>query len=209
MTGTLAAELRNGCEALGLDIDSKDVSKLCSYIEMLEKWNRAYNLTAIRDSGSMITHHLLDSLAVLPWIRPGRMLDVGTGAGLPGIPLAITRPDYPFTLLDSNGKKTRFLLQVLAVLGLKNVSVVQQRVQHVVDTTGFDMVLSRAFASLRDMVVATEHLLAEGGCWMAMKGTYPAAELAQLPPGINLQTVEAIAVPQLAAQRHLVILQRQ
>jgi 16S rRNA (guanine527-N7)-methyltransferase len=209
MTVSLVDELTNGCDALGLDIDSKDVARLCSYIDMLEKWNRAYNLTAIRDTGSMITYHLLDSLAVLPWIRPGRLLDVGTGAGLPGIPLAITRPEYSFTLLDSNGKKTRFLLQVLAVLGLKNVSVVQQRVEHVVDTTGFDMVLSRAFASLSDMVVATEHVLAEGGYWLAMKGIYPASELEQLPPGIKIQRVEAITVPHLAAQRHLVILQRQ
>jgi 16S rRNA (guanine527-N7)-methyltransferase len=209
MTVNLADELKQGCEALGLDIDSKQVSSLCSYVELLDKWNRAYNLTAIRDTGSMITHHLLDSLAILPWIRPGRLLDVGTGAGLPGIPLAITCPEYPFTLLDSNGKKTRFLLQVLAELGLGNVSVVQQRVEHMVDTTGFDMVLSRAFASLNDMVVATDHLLAEGGCWLAMKGIYPAAELGQLPPGIEIQKVDAIAVPHLAAQRHLVILQRQ
>ncbi len=209
MTAKLAGELSRGCEALGLQLDSKRVATLCSYVEMLEKWNQAYNLTAIRDTGSMITHHLLDSLAVLPWVRPGRLLDVGTGAGLPGIPLAIARPDYSFTLLDSNGKKARFLLQAVSDLGLDNVSVLQQRVEQVVDKTGFDMVLSRAFASLEDMVLATRHLLAEGGSWLAMKGVYPWAELARLPPGIKLHGVEPIAVPNLAAERHLVILQRQ
>ncbi len=190
-------------------LNQQGVSNFCRYIEMLEQWNQAYNLTAIRDIDAMITHHLFDSLAVLPWIEPGRLLDVGTGAGLPGIPLAITRPDYNFTLLDSNGKKTRFLLQVVTELGLHNVRVLQQRAEQVVDKAGFDMVLSRAFASLRDMVLATQHLVAEGGCWLAMKGVYPGAELAQLPPGAKLRAVESVAVPNLAAQRHLVILQRQ
>ena len=209
MTVNLAAKINQGCEGLGLRLDQQSVSNLCRYIEMLEHWSQAYNLTAIRDIDAMITYHLLDSLAVLPWIESGRLLDVGTGAGLPGIPLAIARPDLKFTLLDSNGKKTRFLLQVVAELGLNNVSILQQRVELVVDKAGFDMVLSRAFASLRDMVMATQHLVARGGCWLAMKGVYPEAELAQLPSGIQLQAVEPVAVPDLAAERHLVILQRQ
>jgi 16S rRNA (guanine527-N7)-methyltransferase len=209
VTVNLAATINQGCQVLGLQLDQQSVSNFCRYIEMLEQWNRAYNLTAIRDIDAMISHHLFDSLAVLPWIEPGRLLDVGTGAGLPGIPLAIARPDYNFTLLDSNGKKTRFLLQVVTELGLRNVVVLQQRAEQVVDKAGFDMVLSRAFASLRDMVLATQHLVAQGGCWLAMKGVYPEAELAQLPSCARLRAVEPVAVPDLAAERHLVILQRQ
>ena len=209
MTAILAGRISQGCESLGLQLDSQGIVLLCGYIEMLERWNQAYNLTAIREPDAMVIHHLLDSLAILPWLRPGRVLDVGTGAGLPGIPLAIARQDQAFTLLDSNGKKTRFLLQVVAELGLKNVTVLQQRVEQVVDKAGFDMVLSRAFSSLGDMVLATLHLVAEGGSWLAMKGVYPDAELAQLPAGIELQSVEPVIVPDLAAQRHLVILQRQ
>ena len=209
MTANLAGRITQGCESLGLQLDSKGIFLLCRYIGMLDQWNQAYNLTAIREPDAMVTHHLLDSLAILPWLRPGRVLDVGTGAGLPGVPLAIARRDQAFTLLDSNGKKTRFLLQLVAELGLNNVTVLQQRVEQVVDKAGFDMVLSRAFSSLSDMVLATLHLVAEGGSWLAMKGVYPDAELAQLPAGIELQAVEPVIVPDLAAQRHLVILQRQ
>ena len=209
MTATLLQKLGDGCEQLALELNPDQLALLCSYINMLEKWNRAYNLTAVRDPLAMVVYHLLDSLAILPWISGQRLLDVGTGAGLPGLPLAIACPQRQFTLLDSNGKKTRFLQQVVTDLDLDNVIVFQQRAQHLVDNTGFDMVLSRAFASLDDMLEHTVHLLADNGRWLAMKGSYPVDELSNLPAGIELQAVEPVAVPGLDAERHLVILHRQ
>ena len=208
MDDILLNKLHDGCDSMGLALDSAQLHSLCSYIKLLEKWNKAYNLTAVRDPLEMVTYHLLDSLAIVPWHRGQRSIDVGTGAGLPGIPLSIALPDREFCLLDSNGKKTRFLVQVAAELGLKNVTVFQQRAQHVVDKAGFDMVLSRAFASLGDMLEHTEHLLAADGRWLAMKGVYPAEELAMLPAGIELEAVEPVNVSGLEAERHLVILRR-
>lgn len=200
-------DIRAGCAALGIDA-SITGQIFCAYIRLLEKWNRAYNLTAVREPEAMVKYHLLDSLAVLPWLRGERVLDVGTGAGLPGIPLAIADPGKQFFLLDSNGKKVRFLRQVVAELGLQNVNPIQQRVQHLVDKPGFDMVLSRAFASLGDMLAGTGHLLAAQGRWLAMKGAYPEAEIAALPAEVELEAVQAIQVPGLEAQRHLVFLRR-
>ena len=200
-------DIRAGCAAL--DIDATVIGPaLCGYIQLLEKWNRTFNLTAVRDPAAMVHYHLLDSLALMPWLRGDRLLDVGSGAGLPGIPLAIAAPQRAFYLLDSNGKKVRFQRQVVAELGLENVHPIQQRVQHLVDKPGFDMVLSRAFASLGDMVAATGHLLAAQGRWLAMKGTYPEAEIAALPAEVELEAVRAIQVPGLEAQRHLVFLRR-
>lgn len=208
MTQVLLPILEDGCQTLGLQLDGAAMDVMCGYVNMLEKWNRAYNLTAVRDASAMVSYHLLDSLAILPWLGQGRILDVGTGAGLPGIPLAIACPQQDFTLLDSNGKKTRFLLQAVSELGLQNVSVLQDRAQHVVDKAGFDMVLSRAFATLHDMVSATDHLLAASGHWLAMKGIYPTDEMSQLPAGVKVEEVAAVAVPNLPAQRHIVLLQR-
>jgi 16S rRNA (guanine527-N7)-methyltransferase len=182
---------------------------LSRYLYLLEKWNRAYNLTAIRSLPDMLTHHVLDALSVQAWVAGDRLLDVGTGAGLPGIPLAIFNPGRRFLLLDSNGKKTRFLQQVIADLGLENVAVVQERSEHLVDKPGFDMILSRAFASLTDMIAVTVHLLAPNGCWLAMKGTLPAAELTALPAGLQEPTVIPVEVPGLGAERHFVILRKQ
>jgi 16S rRNA (guanine527-N7)-methyltransferase len=155
-------------------------SSLFHYLLLLDKWNAAYNLTAIRDLESMVTKHLLDSLAVLPWINGSRILDVGTGAGLPGIPLAIAQPDKHFTLLDSNGKKVRFLQEVKRQLGLTNLEIVQFRVENYHPTQGFDTVTSRAFSSLEQMVHWTQHLIVEQGIWLAMKGRCPDEELAAL-----------------------------
>lgn len=150
---------------------------LLEYLVLLNKWNLAYNLTAVRDMESMIGKHLLDSLAILPWIKGARILDVGTGAGLPGIPLAIARPDIHFVLLDSNGKKTRFLQEVKRKLTLDNIEVAQFRVENYRPPQGFDTVISRAFSSLEQMVHWTNHLIAPQGTWLAMKGRYPDTEL--------------------------------
>jgi 16S rRNA (guanine527-N7)-methyltransferase len=209
VTEALLQKLRGGCDSLALELNPNQFALLCRYIIMLEKWNKAYNLTAVRDPLAMVVYHLLDSLSILPWVSGQRLLDVGTGAGLPGLPLAIACPQRQFALLDSNGKKTRFLQQVVADLGLNNVTVFQLRAQHLVDNTGFDMVLSRAFAGLEDMLEHTDHLLADKGRWLAMKGSYPVDELSNLPAGIELQAVEPVTVPELEAERHLVILRRQ
>ena len=163
MTEALLQKLRDGCDSLALELNPNQFALLCRYIIMLEKWNKAYNLTAVRDPLAMVVYHLLDSLSILPWVSGQRLLDVGTGAGLPGLPLAIACPQRQFALLDSNGKKTRFLQQVVADLGLNNVTVFQLRAQHLVDNTGFDMVLSRAFAGLEDMLEHTDHLAGRQG----------------------------------------------
>ncbi len=153
---------------------------LLDYLNLLNKWNAAYNLTAIRDKESMVTKHLLDSLAILPWLQGNAILDVGTGAGLPGIPLALAQPQRRFVLLDSNGKKVRFLHEVKRQLALTNLEVVQFRVENYHPNQGFDTVLSRAFSSLEQMIYWTQHLVAEQGIWLAMKGRYPNDELSHL-----------------------------
>jgi 16S rRNA (guanine527-N7)-methyltransferase len=167
---------------------------LLNYLLLLDKWNKTYNLTAIRDVNEMVAKHLLDSLAILPWIQGLRIIDVGTGAGLPGIPLAIARPDIKVTLLDSNGKKTRFLQEVQRNLGLKNLEIVQFRVEDYHPSLGFDTVLSRAFSSLQQMVDKTEHLLAPSGQWLAMKGHYIEAECLALKKSFTVEqyTVQGI-----------------
>lgn len=158
------------------DLQSLD-TPLLEYLLLLNKWNAAYNLTAVRDLESMINKHILDSLAILPWIKGARILDVGTGAGLPGIPLSIAKPDMQFVLLDSNGKKIRFLNEVKRKLDLKNLEIVQFRVENYHPDQGFDTVTSRAFSSLEQMIHWTQHLIAEEGIWLAMKGRYPDTEL--------------------------------
>ena len=178
----LAAALRRGCEALELDTDERRQALLLDYLQLLHKWNRAYNLTAVRDPAEMVTRHLLDSLAVAPFLDGRRFLDVGTGAGLPGVPLAIQRPDLAFHLLDSNGKKTRFLFQVKTALALDNMTVHHARAESFRPEVPFDAVLSRAFTSLAEMVAVCGHTLAPGGRYLAMKGAYPADELAALGP---------------------------
>lgn len=150
---------------------------LLQYLHLLNKWNVAYNLTAVRDLPSMVSKHAIDSLAILQWVQGNRILDVGTGAGLPGIPLAIALPTVHFTLLDSNGKKTRFLHEVKRQLGLKNVDIVQSRVENFHPDPGFDTVISRAFSNLEQMLHWTQHVIAPNGLWLAMKGRYPDEEL--------------------------------
>jgi len=170
----IKALLKQGLQSLGL---MAVCDPLFQYLLLLNKWNVAYNLTAIRDLESMVSKHLLDSLAILPWLNGVRILDVGTGAGLPGIPLAIANPEIHFVLLDSNGKKTRFLQEAKRQLDLKNLEIVQFRVENYHPAQGFDTVISRAFSSLEQMIHWTEHLLAKDGNWLAMKGRYPDTEL--------------------------------
>jgi 16S rRNA (guanine527-N7)-methyltransferase len=206
MEQPLATQLRAGCEALSLSVDAGQQQRLLDYVALLARWNKAYNLTAIRDESQMVTRHLLDSLAIAPFVSGQRLLDVGTGAGLPGVPLAILFPQRAFHLLDSNGKKTRFLFQVKTALGLDNMMVHQARVETYRVTTPYDAVLSRAFASLQDMVQACRHLLAPGGSFLAMKGALPAGELDALGEDYPQRAVFPLHVPGLDEQRHLVVI---
>jgi 16S rRNA (guanine527-N7)-methyltransferase len=202
-----AEQLSRGVEALGLTLSPVQLGQLHSYLALLAKWNKVYNLTAVREENKMVSHHLLDSLAVLPHLKGGRLLDVGSGGGLPGIPLAIARGDMQVTLLDSHQKKTAFLKQVAIDLGLDNVEVVQQRVEEYEPETLFDTVISRAFADLGEFAALSRHLLAPGGQFAAMKGIHPHEEIAQLPEGVTLRQVVPLTVRGLDAQRHLLLLE--
>ena len=193
-----------GCEDMDIRLPDGGGVRLSAYLALLERWNRAYNLTAVRDPAAMVVRHLLDSLSILPWLIGPRILDVGSGAGLPGIPLAIVRPQHDFFLLDSNGKRTRFLIQVVAELQLKNVHVVRGRVEDYQPEALFDSIVSRAFATLADMVVDAGKLCAPTGRLLAMKGVFPDDELARLPPDYAVVGVHRLQVPSLDAERHLV-----
>lgn len=203
---SLDSALRAGLGALGVTLGDADVERLLRYVKLLERWNQAYNLTAIRDPHQMISRHLLDSLAVRPYLHGQRILDFGTGAGLPGIPLAIACPQRAFTLLDSNAKKTRFVTQAVTELKLANVHVTQQRLEDFRPEPGFDTLIARAFGTIADMLHAGGRACAPGGRWLAMKGVYPQEELAALPTGFQVVSVESLQVPGLDAARHLVIL---
>lgn len=193
--------LMTGLAALNLAIDEDKIDRLLSFIRLIEKWNKAYNLTAIRDLEEMVRLHLLDSLAILPYIEGKRVIDIGTGAGLPGIPLAICLPETEFTLLDSNAKKTRFVQQVVLELKLKNVAVCHSRVEQFHPEQAFDMVITRAVTGLAEMVGLTAHLLTKQGVLLAMKGQRPDAELEQMAVK---KSVIPISVPGIDAERCLV-----
>jgi 16S rRNA (guanine527-N7)-methyltransferase len=193
-----------GSERLGLQLSAEAIACLTAYLTLLERWNRAYNLTAVRDPDAMVVRHLLDSLSILPWVEGPRVLDVGSGAGLPGIPLSIVRPDCEFFLLDSNGKRTRFLTQVCAELQLKNIRVVRSRVEEYQPAMLFNSVVSRAFATLADMVADAGRLCAPEGRLLAMKGVFPDDELARLPSEYQVVGIYPLNVPSLDAERHLV-----
>ena len=197
-------QLQRGLAGLSLTLSETQQDKLLHYLALLVKWNRAYNLTAIRAPREMIGKHLLDSLSVVPFISGERLLDVGTGAGLPGIPLAIVYPEKRFELLDSNSKKTRFLTQVSGELGLANVQVHHRRIEAGELEPVYDGILSRAFASLADMTRDCGPLLAGGGELLAMKGQYPEQELSQLPKPYIVKGSHALVVPGLTGERHLI-----
>jgi 16S rRNA (guanine527-N7)-methyltransferase len=194
-----AHELTDGLAAMHLDMPAGAQAKLLAYIDLLAKWNHAYNLTAVRDPAEMVPRHLLDSLAVLPFVQGATLADLGSGAGLPGIPLAIARPALAVTLVESNGKKARFLREAVRSLPLPNVKVAQVRVQ---DAAGrFDTVTARAFASLADMLVWAGHLLAPDGRWLALKGHADAAEMAAVPLGFRVVATHPLRVPGAAGER--------
>ncbi|QSA99127.1 16S rRNA (guanine(527)-N(7))-methyltransferase RsmG [Methylococcus sp. EFPC2] len=194
--------LSEGLAALGLPADSIRQARLLEFLNLMGKWNRIYNLTAIASPQDRVRLHLLDSLAILPHLQGERVLDVGTGAGLPGIPLAIYSPTHRFTLLDSNSKKTRFVQQAAIELGLRNVQVVHSRIEQFRDAEGYDVVLARAYASLADIVRQTGSLLKPGGTILAQKGKLPASEIAELT-GWDVEG-QALAVPGVEAERHLI-----
>lgn len=200
--------LLNHCQQMAVSLTDEQVDKLLQYHSLLVKWNKAFNLTAVRSPLEMVSRHLTDSLSVLPHIDCQRLIDVGSGPGLPGIPLAICRPDLPITLLDSNIKKSRFQFQAKAELGLDNVEVVHERVEKFNPPQRFDAVISRAFASLQDMLHWTDHLCAEQGVFLAMKGMYPVDELEQLSGSIQLRQSIELQVPGTDGERHLLILGR-
>jgi 16S rRNA (guanine527-N7)-methyltransferase len=204
---TVEDQLKAGIAALGLALPEGAEKKLLAYLALLDKWNRVYNLTAVRDAARMVSHHLLDSLAAVPYFQGATVVDVGSGGGLPGVPLAIVRPDLQVTLIDSVAKKTAFLLQAKAELGQANLQVVTSRVEDFRPETGFDVVTSRAFSDLKEFVTLTRHLLAPGGRWLAMKGLYPHEEIALLPSSVKVFANNALIVPGLEASRHLIVLE--
>ena len=205
---SLAARLDSGLQALGLDLSQAQRGLLLRYLDMLGRWNQVYNLTAVRDPNEMLTQHLLDSLAVVEPLRrqtggaAGRLLDVGSGGGLPGVVIAICCPQLKVDCLDAVGKKAAFVQQVAAGLGLPNLRGVHGRVEKVTDR--YDVVSSRAFASLADFVNGSRQALAERGAWLAMKGKHPEDEIAALPADVAVFHVEQLSVPELAAQRCIV-----
>jgi len=204
----LEGRLESGLEELGIPLDREAMTRLLEYLLLLQKWNQVYNLTAIRDGVKMVSGHLLDCLAVVPHIGGGRVLDVGSGAGLPGIPLAVAKPGIHVSLLDSSHKKAAFLRQAVAELRLRNAEVVCERVESWHPTEKFDWIVSRALAELAEFAALTEHLLAPGGVLAAMKGVYPFEEIERLPPGFRASHIHRLAVPGLDSERHLVLIER-
>ena len=205
-----AEELVRGARQLGIPLDDRQQQLLLAYLALLIKWNKAYNLTAVRDPDEMVSRHLLDSLSVVPFVaeRGDSWLDVGSGGGMPGIPLAIMFPERRFTLLDSNGKKTRFLVQVKLELKLDNLEVVHSRVEAYRPERPFDGISSRAFSSLQDFSDWTRHLGNADTQWLAMKGVHPDDELQALPADFRLSATHVLRVPGCQGQRHLLILRR-
>lgn len=202
---SLADKLAQGIAALGLPLDAQTQRKLLDYIALLTKWNRVHNLTAVRDSTKMVSNHLLDCLAVIPHLTPGSVADVGSGAGLPGIPLALAWRGQPVALIESSHKKAAFLRQTVIELGLDNAQVVCERVEAWVPPRAYDIVISRAFSDLPEFVQLAGRLCAPDGTLAAMKGVHPYEELAQLPPTHKLRSVIPLKVPDVRAARHLVL----
>lgn len=193
-------------DSAGITLPENQKQQLVGYVELLHKWNKAYNLTSVRHPDDMLVRHILDSIVVEPYLQGSRFIDVGTGPGLPGIPLAIVRPDSHFTLLDSLGKRIRFLRQVQHELHLENITPVQSRVEEFPAEPPFDGVISRAFASMTDMVTWCKHLPAENGHFYALKGLRPDDEIATLPENFSVEEVIRLQVPELDGERHLVMI---
>lgn len=204
---SLEAQVAAGIAALGIDLDAGARARLLAHLELIAKWNRVHNLTAVRETEQMVVLHLLDSLSVLPHLQGAKtIVDVGSGAGLPGIPIAIARARSHVTLLDSSHKKCAFLQQAKTELALGNVDVVCDRVEKWHPGTKFDAVISRAFSDLADFVAQAQHLVAPGGRLIAMKGVYPFEEIARMPATHRVEVLE-LRVPNLEASRHLVFVE--
>ena len=198
-------DLEVGLHQLDLNCSPQQLEKLLQYLELLQRWNKAFNLTAIRDPLQMVRLHLLDSLAINPYVQGLKsIIDVGTGPGLPGIPLAILNPDINFTLVDSNGKKTRFLFQAINELKLNNACEVNHRVEAYKANQLFDAVISRAFSSISDMLNQCDHLVPDQGCFLAMKGKKPDSELSQMTKAYKVVEVNEVKVPLIDSERHLI-----
>ena len=192
----------------GHDFPDATQAQFILFLELLQKWNRVFNLTSLDSTEDLVYLHILDSLAIYPLLEGKRMLDVGSGGGLPGIPLAIADPGKTWVLLDKSQKKTRFLLQVSAELGLKNVTVACSRCEDFQTEAGFDSIISRAFGTIKLFLDTTKHLISPKGYFLAMKGTYPEKELAEIPATFNLLDVQKLTIRGLQAERHLVRLQQ-
>ena len=203
-----AVQLARGLMAMNTCVSPEQQEKLLAYLDLLYKWNRVYSLTALKEDDQAVSHHLLDSLSILPFVPTGNLLDVGSGGGTPGIPLAIARPELAVTLLDSNTKKAAFLRQAAIELGLNNIAVHSGRVEQYHPDTGFAAITSRAFAELADFVSLSKHLLAPGGRWLAMKGVRPEEEMARLPDDVGVDAAYPLTVPGINGERHLVVLRR-
>jgi 16S rRNA (guanine527-N7)-methyltransferase len=203
------AYLKKALEKNNLNIADRIQEQFLQYLNLMRHWNRVYNLTAILDPEEMIMLHIIDSLSISPYLQGTRIIDVGTGAGLPGIPLALLHPDKHFTLLDSNNKKTRFLTQAMIELKLKNVEIVNSRCENFHPEQRFDSILSRAFASVKVMLETTEHLSHDNSQFLAMKGGYPEQELVELPKHFTISAVHKLIINGLNAERHLVCLKKE
>ena len=201
-------QLESGLQELGVALSEHQKTRLLNFLTLLNKWNGAYNLTAVREPAEMVSRQLLDSLSVLPSITAPHLLDVGAGGGLPGVPLAIACPDRQFTLLDSNSKKTRFLTQCVLELGLNNVDIIHGRAESCTPATQYQQIISRAFTALAKMVDWCDHLLADQGEFLAMKGQFPDDEVAALPADWRVKSHQALAVPGCSGDRHLLIIDR-
>ena len=208
VTAQNAEELSTGARQLGVALTENQHEQLLAYLALLIKWNKAYNLTAVRNPDEMVSRHLLDSLSVMSFVENGRWLDVGSGGGMPGIPLAILFPESQVTCLDSNGKKTRFLTQVKLELKLDNLQVIHSRVEEYQPELAFNGIVSRAFSSMENFTNWTRHLGDSETRWLAMKGVHPADELVALPSDFRLDGEHALTVPGCQGQRHLLILRR-
>jgi 16S rRNA (guanine527-N7)-methyltransferase len=205
----IRAHLEDRLAALGLSVPEASVGRLLHYLELLLRWNTAYNLTAVREPLAMVDRHLIDALSILPFVRAGELADVGTGPGIPGLVLALIRPFERLWLIDSNGKKARFLRECVRSLGVAGVTVVQARAETLAAQPAFPLVVSRAYADLSTFVLSTRGLLARGGRWLAMKGRKPEAEIAALPAAARLVAVHRLAVPGAAGERHLLEIVRE
>ncbi len=201
-------QLRDGLVAMDVSLSEAQQQQLLAFLNLLNKWNRAYNLTAVRDEREMVSRQLLDSLSILPRVTTEHLLDVGAGGGLPGIPLAIALPERRFTLLDSNGKKTRFLNQCVLELGLGNVEVIHGRAEACAPEQPFTQISSRAFTALENLVTWCGDLLANGGEFLAMKGQFPDDEVAALPAGWQVKSSHSLEVPGADGDRHLLVVTR-